>query len=716
MALFFKNPNIPVLVYYHGRCMDGEGAAWVMRNYFESKSSTNVKFIPYIHHEEFSQPPSNDVVLLFLDCSPPLSLNFVDYLQVVVVDHHYTFFSQYKDRAAGLNILKVDVENFDIEAKDFRTALGRNFENTNFFYSLKYSPAILNLASYISTIGCDGCACGFGAQHGHSCLDSNNYELALESAVEQKGTVELVAKRLFEAKIAADETPGSKRACEQDPLWPAKKASGNFVHKAYTELAEKNFKFVYFYSPNSSGCVLAVDFVNLHHQGVSGADVGNIQFEAMTWQWFLFYTQDRDLWEHKLENTKVINNFLYRNNLYKNSEFTKAMCTSGDLPQDIKDLERAPDVPFTLVNPFNVSNFEVGFKNPDSGSFIGVFNVCTYKTTTREEYAKRSDIASYMLGKVDSDGKRINGMAVIYHEAETYNPLLSENGAELKYKKAKYWVSLRTTKETGINVAKIAEENGGGGHFCAAGFSVNSTTIYAPKSLKTPIPLKAGNSFIVVEGVDKSGKTTLCKNISERFDAEYCKLPDRSTPIGQVIDQVLQKKIEMDPTCLKLLFQANRLEVLGEKGKYGSLYYGPARRTIIMDRYYFSGICYGLVNGGENYENMDRTQYTMLMDEEHLMALPMPKCVIYMEPIGDDSMVQHEEVFETKSFLNKVDDCFKKFFKEMQHPYGPQYITLGSSGMSIPFFVSPPCSSADERMEKLLAQLTDFYTNLPKKH
>lgn len=93
-------------------------------------------------------------------------------------------------------------------------------------------------------------------------------------------------------------------------------------------------------------------------------------------------------------------------------------------------------------------------------------------------------------------------------------------------------------------------------------------------------------AFIVLEGLDRSGKTTQAKLLEEklsqggrrvklmRFPGKggVCTVttpivtiantlsPDRSTPIGQMIDSYLKSQTPIEDHAIHLLFSANRWE------------------------------------------------------------------------------------------------------------------------------------------------------------
>jgi len=72
-------------------------------------------------------------------------------------------------------------------------------------------------------------------------------------------------------------------------------------------------------------------------------------------------------------------------------------------------------------------------------------------------------------------------------------------------------------------------------------------------------------AFILIEGLDRAGKTTQVKRLCDKLYAEghnvkTIRFPDRTSPIGKMIDGYLQSSIEMDDHAIHLLFSANRWE------------------------------------------------------------------------------------------------------------------------------------------------------------
>ena len=76
-------------------------------------------------------------------------------------------------------------------------------------------------------------------------------------------------------------------------------------------------------------------------------------------------------------------------------------------------------------------------------------------------------------------------------------------------------------------------------------------------------------ALIVLEGCDRSGKSTQAKKIVEELNsagkpATLMGFPDRTTAIGLVIDAYLKCDENMHDCAIHLLFSANRWELEGD--------------------------------------------------------------------------------------------------------------------------------------------------------
>jgi len=129
--------------------------------------------------------------------------------------------------------------------------------------------------------------------------------------------------------------------------------------------------------------------------------------------------------------------------------------------------------------------------------------------------------------------------------------------------------------------------------------------------------------IIVIEGLDKSGKTTQSNMLFDYYDKKepgnvvLMSFPNYSTRIGKEIRDFLEGRVNYNNETKHLLLAANRWEKKEEIEN--SLRSG---KTIVMNRYYQSNLAYGLANGLqlnwlENLENgLPKEDVTFILDIE----------------------------------------------------------------------------------------------------
>ncbi|KAI7776070.1 thymidylate kinase [Diaporthe eres] len=110
-------------------------------------------------------------------------------------------------------------------------------------------------------------------------------------------------------------------------------------------------------------------------------------------------------------------------------------------------------------------------------------------------------------------------------------------------------------------------------------------------------PAVARGAFVVLEGLDRSGKTTQVKLLQSRLieagrRVQLMRFPDRSTPTGQIINQYLSSSATLPDQSIHLLFTANRWEAAPNIAAL--LAQGV---TVVCDRYYYSGMVYSAAKG-----------------------------------------------------------------------------------------------------------------------
>ncbi|XP_071950227.1 thymidylate kinase-like [Antedon mediterranea] len=155
-------------------------------------------------------------------------------------------------------------------------------------------------------------------------------------------------------------------------------------------------------------------------------------------------------------------------------------------------------------------------------------------------------------------------------------------------------------------------------------------------------------ALIILEGVDRSGKTTQSTNLvktlkNEGEKIELMKLPDRTTETGKVIDKYLKKEIEMEVHAARLLFAANVWEAVPKITKLVE-----SGTTVVIDRYAYSGLAYSAaLPVGLNFA-WCKASYS---------GVPRPDLVLFLDISTKDAATRGgfgEERYEQTELQSKV--------------------------------------------------------------
>lgn len=168
----------------------------------------------------------------------------------------------------------------------------------------------------------------------------------------------------------------------------------------------------------------------------------------------------------------------------------------------------------------------------------------------------------------------------------------------------------------------------------------------------------ARGALIVLEGLDRVGKSTLAKKLVEHFErtqrqVAHLRFPERTTPIGLVISEFLKNPSKhVDHHAMHLLFSANRWEFNTKIRK--TLLEGI---TIVVDRYSYSGIAYSSAKKG----------LTMDWCCESEKGLPQPDLVIYLELPKEEQYSRPgfgDERFETKELQELIRHQYEQLMEK----------------------------------------------------
>ncbi len=160
--------------------------------------------------------------------------------------------------------------------------------------------------------------------------------------------------------------------------------------------------------------------------------------------------------------------------------------------------------------------------------------------------------------------------------------------------------------------------------------------------------------FIVIEGLDGSGKTTQSKYLFDRLSEMGYNATIESEPtygaIGKFIRKALSEKVKLDMMSLQLLFIADRNEHIK------SISEEINNKVVICDRYYYSTIAYGEAVG---------VSRSYLESMNSIFPIPDKTFFLEIDPSNAikriDSGRHNKEIFEKLETLKRIKSSYDKF-------------------------------------------------------
>lgn len=154
--------------------------------------------------------------------------------------------------------------------------------------------------------------------------------------------------------------------------------------------------------------------------------------------------------------------------------------------------------------------------------------------------------------------------------------------------------------------------------------------------------------FVVIDGPDGSGKTTLAKSLTQRlcqkgFRALYTSEPTSTSEAGKLIRQILQGREVIDIYAFADLFVTDRKEHLANLIRPCLL----AGGWVVCDRYKYSALAYQQLQG-VNPQYLIRKNQDCLIPDFVFILLPQ-NVDILMSRISRRNKTA--ELFEKKEFL-----------------------------------------------------------------
>ena len=177
---------------------------------------------------------------------------------------------------------------------------------------------------------------------------------------------------------------------------------------------------------------------------------------------------------------------------------------------------------------------------------------------------------------------------------------------------------------------------------------------------------------VEIEGCDGVGKTTVAKLLAEKIVAQYLKFPDRTTPTGRVLGDMLTSKVPHDPVTFQSLCVVNRLEHFETLDRC----HQNQVLHLVCDRYIQSAFVYG----GQDNVNPEWLADLMLCfppPDLHVLLWVDPETLDAERLAGRD-----REVYESRGVKGLVSQSVRFMGIWAQHESDPRWVKYNTAERS----------------------------------
>lgn len=187
-----------------------------------------------------------------------------------------------------------------------------------------------------------------------------------------------------------------------------------------------------------------------------------------------------------------------------------------------------------------------------------------------------------------------------------------------------------------------------------------------------------GGQYIVVEGIDGSGKTTQVKRLAEHFQKQGKEVVVTGEPrkdkgiFGNLIQEILLSKKKIPSVSFQYLFSADRA-VHQEDVIIPSL---KAGKVVLSDRCFWSAVPYGIIDhmSGEGEKQYSYEMGKVILTAQSILSMYhqflLPDTTFYLDIALDTAMNRIEkgdreiEIYEDREKLEKIMIGYKWLCKE----------------------------------------------------
>ena len=183
------------------------------------------------------------------------------------------------------------------------------------------------------------------------------------------------------------------------------------------------------------------------------------------------------------------------------------------------------------------------------------------------------------------------------------------------------------------------------------------------------------SKFIVVEGLDGTGKTTQIKILAEYIKAKgkavEVTAEPTAHPTGKLIRRILSGEVKSTPWSLAALFLSDRIVHNTAEDGIGKML--SDGKTVISDRYYYSTFAY---QGHETDLNWAMDMHFNCPEVRRpdlvlFLTMAPEKCVERIRANRPDEAI---EIYENVESLTKISRQFETVFEKLKHRENIVYV------------------------------------------
>lgn len=173
--------------------------------------------------------------------------------------------------------------------------------------------------------------------------------------------------------------------------------------------------------------------------------------------------------------------------------------------------------------------------------------------------------------------------------------------------------------------------------------------------------------FIVLEGVDGSGKSTQIAKLREMFaqrgiESEYLHFPRFDAPyFGDLIARFLRGELgsieQVDPYIVALLYAGDRHDAATMIGRWLS-----EGKVVICDRYVYSNVGYQCAKMQDSEEREKLRKWILQLEYDHF-AIPKPDVSLFLDvpfAFTERKLLQEQREGDDRAYLNGQKDIHEQ--------------------------------------------------------